>query len=66
MMHSVEVLNEALKTEQQFVAIKEQDIAKWQERMKFADQQLSQAKVKVNSIKDAIVKLGGSIESDSH
>ena len=66
MMHSVEVLNEALKTEQQFVAIKEQDIAKWQERMKFDLQQLQQAEFNIASIKTAIVKLGGSIESDSH
>ena len=64
MMHSVEVLNEALKTEQQFVAIKEQDIAKWQERMKFDLQQLQQAEFNIASIKTAIVKLGGRIESD--
>jgi hypothetical protein len=66
MIHSLDVLKEALKTEQSFVAEKEYDIKKFQERIYFADQQLSQAKVKVNSIKDAIVKLGGSIESDSH
>jgi len=65
MIHSLDVLKEALKTEQSFVE-KEYDIKKFQERIYFADQQLSQAKVKVNSIKDAIVKLGGSIESDSH
>jgi hypothetical protein len=64
MIHSIEILKEALETETRFVEQTEDEIAKFQERIKFATQLLSGAKIKVKNIKDAIVKLGGSIEPD--
>jgi hypothetical protein len=64
MTHSLEVLKEALITEQNFVENREEEIKKFQERIYFADQQLSNSNLKIKNIKDAIVKLGGNIEPD--
>ena len=65
MIHSIDVLKDALKTEQRFVEIKEEEIKKHQERIHFAVEQLSDSECKINNIKDAIFKLGGSIDAVS-
>jgi|GEM_PF-4190741 hypothetical protein len=64
MTHPLDILKDTLETEQDFINHQKDEINKFQERIYFASQQISTAEITVNNIKDAIIKLGGSVEPD--
>ena len=64
MTHPLDILKDTLETEQDFINHQKDEINKFKERIYFASQQISTAEITVNNIKDAIVKLGGSVEPD--
>lgn len=63
-IYSLEILKEALTSEQSFIRRQEANIAAYQDSILLINNLVLQAKAKVKSIKDDIVKLGGSVESD--
>ena len=64
MTHPLDILKDTLETEQDFINHQKDEINKFKELIYFASQQISTAEITVNNIKDAIVKLGGSVEPD--